>query len=176
METTIGSLHGLQTFETKEAIMNKLKKILAPTDYSELSCGGLRHAFETARELGAELIVLHVVSINDDWFAKHEELSHVRNLVAEQKEFLDKFLREKFADSMNVVEVRQKIELGNPYSNIADLAEREAVDLIVMSTHGRTGLDHILLGSVTEKVIAHAPCPVLAIPAPKRHVALSKVA
>jgi nucleotide-binding universal stress UspA family protein len=77
---------------------------------------------------------------------------------------------------MNVVEVRQKIELGNPYSNIADLAEREAVDLIVMSTHGRTGLDHILLGSVTEKVIAHAPCPVLAIPAPKRHVALSKVA
>ena len=156
--------------------MNKIRKILAPTDYSELSCAGLRHAFETARELGAELIVLHVVSMSDDWFSTHEGFSPVRDLMAQQKEFLDKFLREKFAESMNVVEVRQKIELGNPYSNIADLAEREAVDLMVMSTHGRTGLDHILLGSVTEKVIAHAPCPVLAIPAPKRHVALSKVA
>jgi nucleotide-binding universal stress UspA family protein len=156
--------------------MNKVKKILAPTDYSDLSCGGLRHAFETARELAAELIVLHVVSMSDDWFSKHEELSPVRDLMAEQKEFLDKFLREKFAESMNLVEVRQMVELGTAYSNIAELAEREGVDLIVLSTHGRTGLDHILLGSVTEKVIAHAPCPVLAIPAPKRHVALSKVA
>ena len=156
--------------------MNKIRKILAPTDYSELSCAGLRHAFETARELGAELIVLHVVSMSDGWFSKHEELSPVRNLVAEQKEFLDKFLRERFADSMNLVEVRQRVELGTAYSNIAELAEREGVDLIVMSTHGRTGLDHILLGSVTEKVIAHAPCPVLAIPAARSHAPIAAAA
>lgn len=156
--------------------MHKVKKILAPTDYSELSCGGLRHAFETARELGAEVIVLHVVSMSDDWLPKHAERGPVRNLMAEQKEFLDKFLREKFADSMNLVEVRQKVELGTAYSNIAALAEREGVDLIVMSTHGRTGLDHILLGSVTEKVIAHALCPVLAIPATKPHAPIAAAA
>jgi len=156
--------------------MNKIKKILAPTDYSDLSCVGLRHAFETARELGAELIVLHVVSVSDDWFSKHEELSPVRNLMAEQKEFLDKFLRTKFAESMNLVEVRQRVELGTAYSNIAAMAEREAVDLIVLSTHGRTGLDHILLGSVTEKVIAHALCPVLAIPATKPYAPIAAAA
>jgi nucleotide-binding universal stress UspA family protein len=77
---------------------------------------------------------------------------------------------------MNLVEVRQKVELGTAYSNITDLAEREAVDMIIMSTHGRTGLDHILLGSVTEKVIAHAPCPVLAIPAAKQNTTLPRAA
>ena len=156
--------------------MAKIKKILAPTDYSDLSCVGLRRAFENAREQGAELIVLHVVSMNDDWFSKHEELSPVRSLMAEQKEFLDKFLREKFADSMNLVEVRQKVELGTAYANIAALAEREGVDLIIMSTHGRTGFDHILLGSVTEKVIAHASCPVLAIPASNPHAPVVQTA
>jgi len=148
--------------------MSKINKILAPTDYSELSCVGLRRAFETAHESGAELIVLHVVDMSNDWFGAHENLGPVRTLMAEQKEFLDKFLREKFADYMNLVEVRQMVEMGGADVNIADLAGREAVDLVIMSTHGRTGLDHILLGSVTEKVIAHAHCPVLAIPAPKR--------
>lgn len=145
--------------------MNKIKKILAPTDYSELSCTGLRHAFESARELGAELTVLHVVAVGDNWFSGHEEHGPGKDLLAQQKEILDKFLREKFADEMNLVEVRQRVELGTAYVNIAEMSEREEVDLIIMSTHGRTGLDHVLLGSVTEKVIAHAHCPVLAIPA-----------
>jgi universal stress protein A len=148
--------------------MNKIKKILAPTDYSDLSCVALRRAFETGRELGAEVVVLHVVAMSDDWFSKHTDLNPVRNLMAEQKAFLDKFLREKFADWMNLLEVRQTVELGTPYSNIAEFAEREGIDVIMMATHGRTGLDHVLLGSVTEKVIAHAPCPVLAIPAINR--------
>ena len=156
--------------------MNKIKKILAPTDYSELSCIALRHAFETGRELGAEVVVLHVVAMSDDWFSKHTELSPVRNLMAEQKAFLDKFLREKFADWMNLLEVRQVVELGTPYSNIAEFAEREGIDVIMMATHGRTGLDHVLLGSVTEKVIAHAPCPVLAIPATKAHAPIAEAA
>jgi nucleotide-binding universal stress UspA family protein len=155
--------------------MEKIKKILAPTDYSDLSCIGLSRAFETARETGAELIIMHVVAMSDDWFSTHQELSPVRNLVKEQKEFLDRFLREKFADSMNLVEATQRVELGTPYANIVELAAREAVDLIMMSTHGRTGVDHILLGSVTEKVIANAPCPVLAIPA-AAHIKLPKAA
>ncbi len=156
--------------------MSKIKKILAPTDYSELSITGLRHAFESAYEAGAELFVLHVIDMGDDWFGKSKNFSPVRTLLAEQKEFLDKFLREKFGEFMNLVEVHQRVELGTAYTNVAEMAEREGVDVIMMSTHGRTGLDHILLGSVTEKVIAHAHCPVLAIPAPKRHQPLSEAA
>lgn len=59
--------------------------------------------------------------------------------------------------------VHEKIELGNPDENIVEEAKKEAVDLIVISTHGRTGLSHMLMGSVTEKVVRHAPCPVLSI-------------
>jgi nucleotide-binding universal stress UspA family protein len=159
----------------KEDPMSKVRRILAPTDYSELSHVGLRRAFEMAREMNAELIVLHVVAMTTGWFSQRERSGEVRDLMTEQKNLLDRFLRTKFADEMNLVEVRQKVELGTPYLNIAELAEREAVDMIVMSTHGRTGLDHILLGSVTEKVIAHAPCPVMAIPVVK-HDPLPKAA
>lgn len=153
--------------------MSKIKKILAATDYSDLSCVGLRRAFETAHEAGAELIVLHVIDMSSEWFGKRENFGPVRTLLAEQKEFLDKYLRGKFPEFMNLVEVRQKVELGAAHVNIAELAGREAVDLVIMSTHGRTGLNHMLLGSVTEKVIAHARCPVLAIPAAKRPAALA---
>jgi nucleotide-binding universal stress UspA family protein len=153
--------------------MNKISKILAPTDYSDLSCVGLRSALETAREVGAEVTVLHVVAMSDDWFSKHEELNPVRNLIAEQEKVLEKFLRDKFGELMNLVELHQRIELGTAHSNIAAFAEREGIDVIIMSTHGRSGWDHVLLGSVTEKVIAHAPCQVLAIPAhAKGHVPL----
>jgi len=156
--------------------MNKNNKILAPTDYSDLSCVGLRSALETAREVGAEVTVLHVVAMSNDWFSKHEELSPVRNLITEQEEVLEKFLRDKFGDLMNLVEVRQRIELGTPHLNIAAFAEREGIDVIIMSTHGRSGLDHVLLGSVTEKVIAHAPCRVLAIPVHAKGHGLLKAA
>jgi nucleotide-binding universal stress UspA family protein len=114
--------------------------------------------------------------MGDDWFGKSKNFGPMRTLMVEQKQFLDKFLREKFAAFMNLVEVSQRIELGTAHVNITEMAEREAVDVVMMSTHGRTGLDHLLLGSVTEKVIAHAHCPVLAIPAPKRHHRVSRAA
>ena len=112
--------------------MSKIKKILAPTDYSDLSCVGLRRAFENAHDAGAELIVLHVVDWVPTGSANIEDLGPIRTLMAEQTEFLDKFLREKFGELMNLVEVRQKVELGAAHVNIADLAGREAVDLVIM--------------------------------------------
>jgi nucleotide-binding universal stress UspA family protein len=144
--------------------MNKIRKILAPTDMSELSSVGVRYAVEMARELGAELIVFHVVPMSEDWFAGYERHGAVRNLLANEEKALDKFLVEKFADDMKLVEIHQKVQFGAANTSIVETAEGEGVDLIVMSTHGRTGLSHVLLGSVTERVVAHAPCPVLAIP------------
>lgn len=150
--------------------METVKKILAPTDLSELSCIGLRHAFEMGQLRGAEVIVYYVIDLADQW-TKPEHSGPVREMLACHKQSLDKFLREKFPEDMNLTEVRQVVEFGGAVDNIVEKAEAEQVDRIVMSTHGRTGIDHLLIGSVSEKVIARAPCPVLIIPAHRHKVA-----
>jgi nucleotide-binding universal stress UspA family protein len=83
----------------------------------------------------------------------------------DNRRVLDKFLSEGFADCIDLVEVRQVVEFGRSFKNIVDMADQENVDMIVMATHGRTGLEHIILGSVTEKVVARSSRPVLVIPA-----------
>lgn len=144
--------------------MSKINKILAPTDLSELSCIGLRYALETAREQHAEVIVCLTVPIGEDWFPSSEGPNPERDYTAKDKVKLDEFLRSHFADEMKLVEVRQKVDVGAAAAAIVEAAEREMVDMIIMSTHGRTGLSHILIGSVTEKVVERAPCPVLVVP------------
>ncbi len=156
--------------------MSRIKKILAPTDLSELSAVGVRYALEMARDINAEVIVHHVIPMGENWFAPYGQFGLVRDLMASEASALDRFLRDKLSDCINLVEVRQKVEVGASYANIVEMAEREGVDIIVMSTHGRTGLDHMLMGSVTEKVIARAPCPVLAIPARKPATPVAKAA
>jgi nucleotide-binding universal stress UspA family protein len=143
--------------------MNKVNKILVPTDLSILSQVGVRHALELAQSQGAEVILYHVIAIADDWLARHDEFSPVAGLVEEQERLLDKFTKQKFADFADKVKIRQIVELGVPHKRIVEKAEEEGADLIVMSTHGRTGFDHMLIGSVTEKVVARASCPVLSI-------------
>ena len=154
----------------------KIRKMLVPTDMSQLSSLGVRYALEMARELSAEVIVYHVVPLGEDWFASHEQRGPVRNMLANEETALNKFLAEKFADDIKLVKIRQKVEFGAPQTSIVEVAEREGVDIIVMSTHGRTGLSHMLLGSVTEKVVGHAPCPVLAIPSHGRSRTTTKAA
>lgn len=147
--------------------MKKIQKILAPTDLSDLSCVGVRYALEMARELSAEVIVQHVVPVGEDWVAPRQS-GPVRDLLANEAAALDKFLADKLGDDLNLVEIRKRVEFGAATSNIVEMAEREAVDMIIMATHGRTGLNHMLLGSVAEKVVARACCPVLVIPATDR--------
>jgi len=154
----------------------KVRKILAPTDMSEFSFLGVRYALEMARELGAEIIVYYVIPVAEDLFSGYEKLGPARNLLANEEAALDKFLVERFADDIKPINIRQKVEFGAPQTSIVDMAEREGADLIVMSTHGRTGLSHMLLGSVTEKVVARAPCPVLAIPSHGRSTTTTKAA
>ena len=154
----------------------KVRKILVPTDMSELSCVGVRYALELAKELSAEVIVYYVVPMGEDWFVGYEKHGPVRNLLANEEAALANLLAGKFAEDIKPVTIRQKVEFGAAHASIVEVAEREGADLIVMSTHGRTGLSHILLGSVTEKVVARAPCPVLVIPSHKRSTAATSVA
>jgi len=156
--------------------MDKAKKILAPTDFSELSLTGVRHALEMARSGGAEVIVYHVIAVGDNWFSTYEELNPARPLLETETRRLEEFVKEKLADYHGLVEIRQVVEIGSPHASIVEKAEAEEVDMIVMSTHGRTGIDHMLIGSVTEKVVARAACPVLTIPPPERRAAKAKAA
>ena len=76
---------------------------------------------------------------------------------------LGQFLSNNFSELFSTVNVQEKVERGTPAETIVEIAAKQGVDLIVMSTHGRTALAHIVMGSVTEKVIHNARCPVLAI-------------
>lgn len=149
----------------------KIKKILAPTDLSELSQAGVRYALNLARAVRAEVTIYHVVS--------HEEVmqysKEIKGMIANQtlrptdhileryRLALERFVEDHFGDFVPHVKIHAKVELGRPDKNIVEEAEAQASDLIVISTHGRTGLSHVLMGSVTEKVVRHAPCPILSI-------------
>ena len=144
--------------------MKKVEKILAPTDLSELSRVGLEYALELARGWGAEVTVYHVA--NPVELANYKAYS-LEDLLDKHRKSLGQFLNEHFVELLPLVEVRQKVEIGSPATNILDEAERETSDLIVMSTHGRTGLAHVLMGSVTEQVVRNAACPVFSIHPPQ---------
>jgi universal stress protein A len=156
--------------------MPRVRKILAPTDFSDLSKVGIRYALEMARDISAEVIVYHAIDVGEQWANRRTQVSLYRNILEESRRLLDRFLAENFAGCIDLVEVRQVVEFGRPYKNIVEEAATEGVDIIVMSTHGRTGIDHVILGSVAEKVVAHAPCPVLVVPRHERQATTAQAA
>ena len=156
--------------------MRQVKKILAPTDFSDVSKLGISYAFDLARDIGAEVIAYHAITVEDEVKAVRANLVHIYDLVGEKRRLLNEFIADNFGDRMNLVELRQVVEMGAPFQNIVDIAAKENVDLIVIATHGRTGLDHMMLGSVAEKVVARASCPVLVIPRRRRSAVAANVA
>jgi len=140
--------------------MNRIKKILAPTDLSDLSQTGVRYALEMANsQEGAEVIVYHVIGYEEA--APHDEMFRAESLsswlLEDRKKFLAELLRNNYAELVTKVSARPEVEIGLPERRIVEKAVAEAVDMIVMCTHGRTGLLHLLIGSVTEKVVRWAP-------------------
>lgn len=137
--------------------MAMLKKILAPTDFSELSGEGVRYACHLAKEVGAQVIVMNVIVLDEtNTLAKGEVEAHKARL----GEFVAKTVPHHGADS----KVREMVVAGQPYNSIIDCADNEHVDLVVMSSHGRSGLSRMLIGSVTDKLLRAAKCPVLVVP------------
>jgi universal stress protein A len=153
--------------------MDLIKKILAPTDLSSFSASGVRYACNLARAVGAEVIVAHAVSTSE--FMSHATSLNITSsgtetqdllgkLAEHHKVLLQKFTEQALPSAEANVNVQPIVEMGDPHTLIVNWAKDKAVDLIVMSTHGRSGLSRMLLGSVTEKVLRSASCPVLAIP------------
>lgn len=136
--------------------------ILVPTDFSEPSDAAVQYAISMAKQLGAKIIFLHAI----DW-AKLEMTalnSAVSDLIEEPaKTFLNSLVQR--AKAMGIEAESKQVD-GSPFIQIVQMAETIKADLIVMGTHGRTGLSHLVLGSQTEQVVRHAPCPVLTVRRP----------
>ena len=157
--------------------MAVIKKILAPTDFSDVSARGVSYACSLAKEVGAEVIVINAIKVDelmsvmrqlqDSPWARWEQ-AHIleERLVDRHKQLLDDFVKQQVPEAGADSKIRKVVEVGEPYAALIDLAKTEKVDVIVMSTHGRSGIPRMMLGSVTEKVLRSSPCPVLAIPSP----------
>lgn len=151
--------------------MPQLNKILVTTDFSELSKAGVRYGLEAAASWQAEAVVLHVADYRQALSAPGSDAdaptrSHYESLpqfIEERKTAMARFLNADFSDLIGNVKVEMVATVGIPHEEIVEQAEQRGVDLIVMSTHGRTGLGHMLIGSVTEQVVRRAHCPVLSV-------------
>lgn len=140
------------------------RRILVPVDFSEHARQALLYGDALADRTGAELHVLHVVpemTFPDPYFAEAAQIRAMARAAQERvPEALDRAVREVLGDD---AEVRTHLEPGSPAKTIVDVAEEKSVDLVVMSSHGRTGLERMLIGSVAEGVVRRAPCPVLTV-------------
>ena len=145
----------------------KLERILCPLDFSEFSARAFEYALSLARHYKSKLLIEHVLHLAfsaDPSYINAEAMDKVSHgLSAFAREQLADFLRKHPSKG---IEIESFVEEGDVTDSILAFAQAQAVDLIVMGTHGRHGVDHILLGSVTEKVLRKARCPVLAVRKP----------
>ena len=138
-----------------------IKSILAPIDYSPASEKALGSAIGLARMCGATLTVLHVIEpVATPDFVKGLPLAMGNEKLAEEcKQYLQQIVDRAGAEP-EIID-RIVVRYGRAFNEIVSAARTLKADLIVIATHGRTGLKHVLLGSTTERVVQHAPCPVL---------------
>lgn len=146
--------------------MLEIKAILAPTDFSRHAACAIRQACGLAKMFQATLHLLHVLpdvivpvgpdpalvtSLPPEYYAETE---------AQSREALGKVLDPTWGAPAKIV---SEVRWGDPVEEIVAYAAEQAIGMIVIATHGRTGLSHVLLGSVAERIVREAPCPVLTI-------------
>jgi nucleotide-binding universal stress UspA family protein len=146
--------------------MTQLKRILVPTDFSEPSERAAAYAVELARRFQAEAVhCIHVSDIPADllatsnYYMSGPSEEFVGRIREESRKALETFI----AKNLQGVPTKAAFLEGRPFVEIIRYARDNQIDLIVISTHGRTGIKHALFGSVAEKVVRKAPCPVLVV-------------
>lgn len=142
-------------------------KILVPVDFSSYTDHILRYAAEIATKFASSLHLIHVIP-NMDYFTPYESFMAAGTIVAVQKGVEVEVRKdlEEVAGRVAGIGVTQAIRTGTAFVEIVNYVEEQGIDLVVMGTHGRGRLEHILLGSVAEKVVRRSPCPVLTIRPP----------
>jgi len=135
------------------------KRILAPVDFDSSSLKGLELAAKIAKQSGATVFVLHIVPVDMDVSGMPDYVNLIKRQESLDREKLTAIAKQHLAD------VKWKIldRLGEPAHVIDEVAKKLPADLIVMVTHGRRGLARLIEGSIAEKVLSNAPCPVLAV-------------
>ena len=139
----------------------KIGNILVPVDFSECGQTAVRYALGMASQFEAVVTLIHVVEqiiYPGDWMYPPLAMS---DFAAEKREVvlrkMESLVHEPRAN------VKYVVRVGRAWQEVTELAKEMSADLLVIATHGYTGLKHVLLGSVAEKIIRHAPCPVLTV-------------
>jgi len=138
--------------------------ILCAVDFSPCSRRALDHAVHLARELEAELILLHIYQLPTFQYPEGMMPNTVEVMQEVEKRSQAALERWRVVAERELGRpVRALIEIGTPGRRVAEMAEKLGADVIVLGTHGRTGIKRLLLGSVAERVMRHAKCPVLTL-------------
>jgi len=147
--------------------MFSIRRILFPTDFSEPAEYAWTYALAFAQKFGAEVHLVHVVTppphLTEAYAISFDPERTVQGLIEEANALLDQQVAAARSEGLLFY---CEVRVGVDYREIIDYASKHDTDLIVMATHGRTGLAHVLLGSVAEKVVRKASCPVLTIKHP----------
>ena len=146
--------------------MIKIRRILCPIDFSDASHNAVRYAHEFAKGMGAHLVLLNVVEPRP--MAVDMSLSYVpleEDLEKAAREDLEEIIR---SEREKGVEVQAEVQIGTPSEIILDRAEELDVNLVILGSHGKTGLSRLLMGSVAESVVRKAKCPVLIVKAEEK--------
>ena len=147
--------------------MKNFEKILIAIDFSENSEYAFEYALTLATQFQAELTILHVINEPVDlrgFYVPHISFEQLEKEIEEGAEkMMEKFCQTRMGDFSNY---KTAIVTGIPYEEIIKKAEDTGSSLIVLGTHGRTGLDHLIFGSTAERVVRSASCPVLTIRMP----------
>jgi universal stress protein A len=141
-----------------------IRTILIPVDFSEYSEKALVWAINMAETWRSRLILLHVIPTPNYPPLVLSGYFDVATLEAGLREDAELKVKELVESrGAKTVQLDTRVVIGEPFHDVCQVAEEEKADLIVMGSHGRTGFHHVLLGSVAERVVHHAPCPVLVV-------------
>jgi nucleotide-binding universal stress UspA family protein len=151
--------------------MLNLKKILYPTDFSEYSLAALPYTVNIAKQNGADLYCLHVVEMPQEEYLMREymvplNVPHIPKdkVLRTARTRMERFVKENLSETDKVT---SRVLIGTPFVEIIRYARDQSIDLIVIGTHGHSALAEMLLGTVAEKVVRKAPCPVLTVRHPQ---------
>jgi nucleotide-binding universal stress UspA family protein len=146
-----------------------LRKILVPIDFSEYSKKALQYAVPFARQFSAKIYLLYVVEPTvypADFSFGQIGMPNVENELRVKGE---QELQELITNEIKgAVPSEALVKVGLPFVEVVSFAKEQAIELIIVATHGHTGVEHVLFGSTAEKIVRKAPCPVLVVRAEER--------
>lgn len=139
----------------------EFKTILCPLDFSDESHRAVPYAVRFARESGGKLLLLHVIHVPSGEL--YQEEGRVLTFEEARQRALDRLRDIRQAYAATLPDVELLTDVGDPAEQVVRVARQRDVDLIVLSTHGQSSLEHILVGSVAEGIMRHAPCPIFVV-------------